>query len=49
MHTWPFALLPDLAWMVAIVVIYTVSAAVHHYYSSQMRLGESENPPEIEL
>jgi hypothetical protein len=49
MHTWPFALLPDLAWMVAIVVTFSVSSIAHYYYSSQMRLGESENPPEMEL
>lgn len=44
----PFSMLPDLAWGAFAVTTMLVSAVVHTYYNSAMRLGAMERPPEIE-
>ncbi|WP_424016083.1 DUF7344 domain-containing protein [Halorubrum xinjiangense] len=44
---WPFALLPDMAWMLAIVVAFAFSAITHKYYTAEMKVGEPEEPPEL--
>jgi hypothetical protein len=45
---WPFALVPDVAWGVAVVAMFAVSAAAHTYYARGQRIGESEDPPELQ-
>ncbi|AUX08759.1 hypothetical protein AArcSl_1124 [Halalkaliarchaeum desulfuricum] len=45
---YPFTLLPDLSWGVFIVVAFLVSSLAHRYYTSEMRLGTGEMPPEME-
>ncbi|UWG50084.1 putative trancriptional regulator, ArsR family [Halalkaliarchaeum sp. AArc-CO] len=45
---YPFTLLPDLSWGVFIVVAFLVSALAHRYYTSEMRLGAGDVPPEME-
>ncbi|MBB6646629.1 DUF7344 domain-containing protein [Halobellus ruber] len=45
---WPFALLPDVAWMLAAAVAFTFSAVVHKYYTAEMKVGEPEEPPELQ-
>lgn len=44
---WPFTLLPELAWMVAIVVALVFSAITHKYYTAEMKVGNPEEPPEL--
>ncbi|GGI94094.1 hypothetical protein GCM10008995_00350 [Halobellus salinus] len=44
---WPFALLPDAGWMLAIVVAFISSAVIHKHYTAEMKTGESEEPPEL--
>ncbi len=44
---WPFTLLPDMAWTVAIVVAFAFSAITHKYYTAEMKVGEPEEPPEL--
>ena len=44
---WPFTLLPEMAWTVAIVVAFTFSAITHKYYTAEMKVGEPEEPPEL--
>jgi predicted transcriptional regulator len=44
---WPVVLLPDVAWGVAITVMFTVSAIVHTYFARGQRIGEQEKPPEL--
>jgi len=46
--TWPFLMLPDVAWGTAIVVTLSVSALVHWYRSRRMQLGGGDRPPEID-
>ena len=45
---WPFALFPEVAWMLAIVVALTFSAVTHKYYTAEMKIGEPEEPPELQ-
>jgi hypothetical protein len=45
---WPFVLLPEMAWTVAIVVAFTFSAVAHKYYTAGMKIGEPDEPPEIQ-
>ena len=45
---WPFTLLPPLAWTVAIVVAFMFSAVTHKYYTAEMKVGELEEPPELQ-
>ncbi|MFC5277183.1 hypothetical protein ACFPM1_00165 [Halorubrum rubrum] len=45
---WPFTLLPPLAWTLAIVVAFTFSAIAHKYYTAEMKVGELEEPPELQ-
>ncbi|WP_435072865.1 DUF7344 domain-containing protein [Halorubrum sp. HHNYT27] len=45
LEAWPFVLLPDMAWTVAIVVAFAFSAITHKYYTAEMKVGESEDPP----
>lgn len=44
---WPFVLLPDVAWGIAITVMFTVSSIAHTYYARGQRIGEHEKPPEL--
>jgi hypothetical protein len=44
---WPFALLPEMAWTVAIVVALAFSAITHKYYTTDMKVGEPGEPPEL--
>ncbi|OYR54063.1 hypothetical protein DJ73_06035 [Halorubrum sp. Ea1] len=44
---WPFVLLPDMAWTVAIVVAFAFSAITHKYYTAEMKIGEPDDPPEL--
>ena len=44
---WPFTLLPDTAWTLAIAVAFAFSAATHYYYSGEMRVGDGDDPPEL--
>ncbi|SDE98243.1 hypothetical protein SAMN04488067_101322 [Halorubrum xinjiangense] len=44
---WPFILLPDMAWTVAIVVAFAFSAITHKYYTAEMKVGEPDEPPEL--
>lgn len=45
---WPFAMLPDVAWGVAVVAMFAVSAVAHTYYARGQRIGQTEDPPELE-
>ncbi len=45
---WPFTLLPPLAWTLAIVVAFMFSAIAHKYYTAEMKVGELEEPPELQ-
>ena len=47
LNAWPFILLPDIAWAIAVVVAFTFSAITHKYYTAEMKVGESEEPPEL--
>ncbi|EMA61797.1 DUF7344 domain-containing protein [Halorubrum lipolyticum] len=44
---WPFVLLPEFAWTVAIVVAFAFSAIAHKYYTAEMKVGEPDEPPEL--
>jgi hypothetical protein len=44
---WPFVLLPDMAWTLAIVVAFAFSAITHKYYTAEMKVGEPDEPPEM--
>ncbi|MFB6175985.1 MAG: hypothetical protein ABEI99_02360 [Halobaculum sp.] len=46
---WPFAALPDVAWLTAVVVAFTVSAAAHTYLSRGTELGADGTPPEVDI
>ena len=46
---WPFAALPDIAWLTAVVVTFSVSAAAHAYISQRVKLGASGAPPEVNI
>ncbi|GAA0514266.1 hypothetical protein SAMN04488066_103151 [Halorubrum aquaticum] len=48
MGAWPFTLLPPLAWTLAIVVAFAFSAIAHKYYTAEMKVGELEEPPELQ-
>lgn len=45
---WPFTLLPPLTWTLAIVVAFVFSAIMHKYYTAEMKVGEPEEPPELQ-
>jgi len=45
---WPFVLLPDMAWTLAIVVAFAFSAIAHKYYTTEMKVGRGEEPPEVD-
>ena len=47
LDAWPFVLLPDMAWTIAIVVAFAFSAITHKYYTAEMKVGEPEEPPEL--
>lgn len=47
LDAWPFVLLPDMAWTVAIVVAFAFSAITHKYYTAEMKVGEPDEPPEL--
>lgn len=47
-NAWPFRLLPDLAWGIAVAVAFAVSAVVHTYFARDLRVGETDRPPELE-
>ena len=44
---WPFVLLPEMAWTLAIVVAFAFSAIAHKYYTAQMKVGRTQEPPEV--
>lgn len=44
----PFSLLPDLAWLAGVVVMFALTSAVHVYYADQRRLGSDGAPPGVE-
>ncbi|OYR85996.1 hypothetical protein DJ84_01145, partial [Halorubrum ezzemoulense] len=44
---WPFTLLPEMAWTLAIVVAFAFSALAHKYYTAEMEVGRGEEPPEV--
>lgn len=44
---WPFLLLPDLAWTLAIAVGFAFSSIAHMYYTREMKVGGFEEPPEL--
>jgi predicted transcriptional regulator len=44
---WPFSLFPDVAWGVGVVAMFAVSAVAHTYYARGQRIGETEEPPEL--
>ena len=44
---WPFVLLPEMAWTLAIVVAFAFSALAHKYYTAEMEVGRGEEPPEV--
>ncbi|WP_435360590.1 DUF7344 domain-containing protein [Haloarchaeobius sp. DFWS5] len=46
---YPFTMMPDIAWGMLISLAFTVSSAVHIYYEQNMRLGDLEIPPELEI
>ncbi|SEW18121.1 hypothetical protein SAMN04487945_1973 [Halobacterium jilantaiense] len=48
LDAWPFAMLPDLAWGVAAVAAFAVSAVVHRYYARQTALGRGPAPAELD-
>ncbi|MDZ7745790.1 MAG: hypothetical protein U5K28_04430 [Halobacteriales archaeon] len=45
---WPFAMLPDLALGAAITAMFSVSAVAHTYYARGQRIGETDEPPELQ-
>jgi hypothetical protein len=46
--TYPLRLIPTGGWAIFVVTTFLVSALVHAYYSrTEMRLGDSERPPEV--
>lgn len=47
LDAWPFHFLPDVGWMLAITVMFTVSAVIHTYYARGQRIGSPEKPPEL--
>lgn len=47
-NVWPFTMLPDLAWGVATVAGFAVSAVAHRYYARQSELGSGEQPVEVD-
>ncbi|WP_200532094.1 hypothetical protein [Halorubrum sp. LN27] len=44
---WPFVLLPEMAWTLAIVVAFAFSAMAHKYYTAEMKVGRGAEPPEV--
>lgn len=44
---YPFAMLPDVAWGVFVVVAFFVSACCHTYLAPKMHLGGGDGPPEV--
>lgn len=48
MGAWPFTLLPTIGWTLAIVVGFAFSALAHKYYTEEMKVGELEEPPELQ-
>lgn len=44
---WPFTMLPNIAWGIAVVAAFLVSAVVHTYYARGRRIGETEQPPDV--
>lgn len=45
---YPLTLLPDVAWAAFVVTSFVISALVHTYINSEMRLGERDHPPELD-
>jgi hypothetical protein len=46
---YPFNLLPGVAWATLIAATLTISAGIHIYYEQNMRLGDLEVPPELDI
>jgi len=45
---WPFTLLPEMAWMLAVVVAFAFSSLAHRYYTAEMEVGRGDDPPELD-
>ncbi len=45
---WPFTALPELAWSVAVVAAFAVSAVVHRHYAQRTALGRGPTPAELD-
>jgi hypothetical protein len=48
LNAWPFTMLPDLAWGVAAVAAFAVSAVVHRHYARRTALGRGATPVELD-
>ncbi|MCD2203017.1 DUF7344 domain-containing protein [Halobacterium sp. KA-6] len=44
---WPFTVLPDVAWGIAVTSMFAVSAVAHTYYARGQRIGATDEPPEL--
>jgi predicted transcriptional regulator len=45
---WPFTMLSDLSWGVAVVAAFAVSALVHRYYARDVALGRGDTPADLD-
>jgi len=48
LDAWPFTVLPDLAWGVAAVAAFAVSAVVHRHFARRTALGRGPAPAELD-
>ncbi|WP_435359151.1 DUF7344 domain-containing protein [Haloarchaeobius sp. DFWS5] len=44
----PFTMLSPLSWMVFVVIAFTCSAVAHRHYVTELAIGSTEEPPELE-
>ena len=44
----PFGMLPDLAWLGGVSLLFGLTSAIHVYYADQRRLGSDGAPPGVE-
>ncbi|WP_267640723.1 DUF7344 domain-containing protein [Haloarchaeobius amylolyticus] len=45
---WPFTAFSDFSWLVAVVIAFACSALAHRYYVTELELGSTEEPPELD-
>jgi hypothetical protein len=45
---WPFTVLSDVSWGVAVAAAFAVSAVVHRFYARDMELGRGEIPADLD-